>query len=284
MPVQPPDPPPEDILKIKGLSLLIADPGPLDTDIGRVTGTLDDGTEHRQTLGSVVPGTVHVSPDGRTWTAVREQIVNGKVVPTPNAVEWKCLPESFAALIARLLALLLKLVPGLTVTTPLPAGTVGPEVPIDAPSLERLFVTAGIQGGGGTIIWQNNLSELQVFASQIKLQVLEGLLVVSIPVSCDQVKSAIIQVPFAVGSAAAPAGILVATEEMPRGPDSIVKIWGEALVAFAWHALLTVLTKVASKAGVDEDGAALIPVAITAGADGIKILTQARQSFDRVPQ
>jgi hypothetical protein len=112
----------------------------------------------------------------------------------------------------------------------------------------------------------------------------DGLIVVSIPVSCDQVKSTVVQVPFSIGSKAAPAGLIAATEQAPRGPDIIVKVWGESLVAFAWHTLLTVVTRIAGRAGVDADGAGLIPAAIAAGTDGVRILTQARQTFDRVPQ
>lgn len=265
-------------------NLLVSDPGPLDSEVGALTGTLEDGTEYRQALKDPAVGAVYVTSDGRSWTAVREEVVNGEVTVTPTALQWKCEAEGLLSLIVRLIDLLRHLLPSLFPSQPLPAGTVGPELTIDAGSLQRLFQAAATQGGAGTQVWTQNSSELLVSIGQVKLQLDDGLVVVSIPVSCDQVPAAVVQVPFAIGGTSTPSGMVVATEEKPRGPDAIIKIWGEALTAFAWHALLTVLTKVAARAGVDADGAGLIPAAISAGTDGLHILTQARQSFDRVPQ
>ena len=283
-----PEPPPGDLLKLVGAGLLLTSAGPLDTEIGPVGGNLADGTEYRLALKQPAPGATHVTPDGRTWIAVREEVANGKIVPTADAIQWKCLPESFAALIARLIELLRKLFGGLGSAAPLPPGKVGPEIPIDPGSFERLFVSAATQGGApgtpGSVIWQLHGHELEVYASQVQVKLDDGLIAVSIPVSCDQVQSAMVQVPFAIGSKAAPAGMIAATEETPRGPETIVKVWGEALVAFAWQTLLTVVTKVAGSVGVDTDGAMLIPAAISTGTDGVRILTQARQAFDRVPR
>jgi hypothetical protein len=275
---------------LAGIGLLVSDARPLDAEIGSVAGKLPDGAEYRLALGQPAPGTTHVTPDGRVWIAVQEQVLNGQVVPTTSEIQWKYLPEDFADLVARLMALLRKTLPGLGSPAPLPAGTVGPEIPIDPGSFGRLFVSAATQGisgaagAPGTVIWQLQGHELEVFVSQVQVKLDDGLIAVSIPVSCDQVESTIVQVPFAIGSKAAPAGMIAVTEQTPRGPDTIVKVWGEALVAFAWHTLLTVLTKIAGLAGVDADGAGLIPAAITAGTDGVRILTQARQVFDRVPR
>jgi hypothetical protein len=285
-----PIPIPPDPFKPAGGGLLLSGPDPLDTEIGRVAGNLPDGTEYRTASGQPAPGSTHVTPDGRTWIAVREQVADGKVVPTPNAIQWKCLPEDFADLLARLMALLRRLLAGLGAAAPLPAGTVGPEIPIDPGSFTRLFVSAATQAGGaaagstGTVVWQLGGHELEVAVGQVQVKLDDGLIAVSIPVSCDQVKAAVVQVPFAIGSKTAPAGLIAATEQTPRGPDMIVRVWGEALVAFAWQTLLTVLTRIAGRAGVDADGAGLIPAAINAGTDGVRILTQARQTFDRVPQ
>jgi len=284
-----PDPFPFDDV-LTGIGLLVSDAKPLDAEIGRLAGSLPDGTEYRFALGQPAPGTTHVTPDGRTWIAVRESVANGKVVPTTSGIQWKCLAEDFAAMMARLMVVLRRILPGLGSPAPLPAGAVGPEIPIDPGSFGRLFVAAAMQsasipaGAAGVVIWQLHGHELEVFVSQVQVKLDDGLISVSIPVSCDQTKPVIVQVPFAMGRKAAPAGMIVATEESPRGPDIIVKVWGESLVAFAWHTLMTVLTKIAARAGVDADGAGLIPAAISAGTDGVRILTQARQAFDRVPQ
>jgi hypothetical protein len=76
--------------------------------------------------------------------------------------------------------------------------------------------------------------------------------------------------------------MLVATEERPRGPAVIVDAWGDALVAFAWDVLLTVATAVADASGSDKDGAGLIPAALTASPEGLRILTMSRHGFDRI--
>jgi hypothetical protein len=282
MSVPPFEPPPGNILKPTGL--LVSDPGALDAQVGEVTGKLPDGTEYRRAIQPAAAGAVYTTPDGRIWTAVAEQAANGTVVPTPNALQWKCLPEDFSVLAVRLIALLGRSSSSVVVNQPLPPGKVGPELPIDPASFQRLFVAAAMQVNQGPVVWQQNQSELLVAPAQITLQFDDGLVVVSIPVSCDQMGSAIVQVPFAVGGKASPAGLVVATEEKPRGPEAIIGIWGEALLAFAWQALLAVLTKIAAKTGVDTDGAGLIPAAMTAGPDGLHILTQARQAFDRVSQ
>ena len=76
--------------------------------------------------------------------------------------------------------------------------------------------------------------------------------------------------------------MLVATEDRPRGPAIIVDAWGDALVAFAWDVLLTVATAVADASGNDTDGAGLIPAALTASPDGLRVLTMSRHAFDRI--
>jgi hypothetical protein len=267
-----------------GHQLLASVPGPLDSDVGALVRTLADGTEYRQVLLKPTVGTVHVTPDGRSWTAVAETVVNGKVAPSPFTLHWKSGPEDILALILKIIALLRRLFPNLFPATPLPAGTVGPEIPLDPASSQQLFVSAATQGSAPTQVWTKDDSELLVSVGQVTVKFDDGLVVVSIPVSCDQVSAAVIQVPFAVGGKTTPAGMLAATEEHPRGPDVIVKVWGEALTAFAWQTFLSVLTRVASKAGVDVDGAGLIPAAITSGTDGLHILTMARHTFDRVSQ
>ena len=180
-----------------------------------------------------------------------------------------------------LLDLLRRLNPNIVIGKPLPPSTVGPEVPLTTQSFAQLVTAAATQGNQGLLLWTKDDSELIVVTGKITLNLADGLMLVNIPVMCDQVESTI-QVPFAVGGAQTPSGMLVATEEHPRGPDSIIVIWSEALIAFAWQVLLTVVTRVAAATGTDTDGAGLIPVSITATSDGVRVLTMARHAFDRV--
>jgi hypothetical protein len=171
---------------------------------------------------------------------------------------------------------------GLNTVQPLPPGTVGPELPLNRQIFSRLITAAATRGNTGAVVWEAEGSELQVITGKVTVDLNDGLIFLNIPVTCDQVSDATIQVPFAVGSTTAPAGLLVATEERPRGPDAVIAVWSEALVAFAWELLMTVATQAAAAIGTDTDRAALIPVAITANSDAVFVLTMARQAFDRV--
>jgi hypothetical protein len=174
--------------------------------------------------------------------------------------------------------------PDLLPPDPLKPGTVGPEIPLTKNDLQRLVLEAAKRGKAGEVVWTQGESELVVTVGKVAVALDRGLVTLSIPVSCDQTGGALIVVPFAVGDDAHPAGMLVATEERPRGPATIVDAWGDALVAFAWNVLLTAWTALADATGTDEDGAGLIPAALTASPDGLRVLTMSRHAFDRNAQ
>jgi hypothetical protein len=171
--------------------------------------------------------------------------------------------------------------PGLIPPDPLPAGAVGPEIPLNRDAVQRLAVVAATGGGAATVLWSEADNELLVHVGKITIALDHGLVLVGIPVRCDEVGDATIRVAFAVGDEKRPAGLVCATEERPRGPAAIVDLWGEALVAFAWHVLLTMGGAVAGQSGTDADGAELVPAALTASPDGLRILAIARHAFDR---
>jgi len=166
-------------------------------------------------------------------------------------------------------------------TQPLPAGTPGNEVSIDAQTLQNLVVALATESNAPAQVWVKDSSELLVFSGKVQLALNDGLVLMTIPVSCDQ-STARVQVPFAVGSKDQPSGLMFATEERPRGPDVIVDVWGEALTAFAWRLLMDAVVKVAAQSGVDADGAGLVPIALAAAPTGVTLLPMARHPFDRV--
>jgi len=182
----------------------------------------------------------------------------------------------------RLLAELRKNCPGLIPPDPLGAGQVGPEIPIDPKSAVALVQAALKPTRGETLLLREGENELLVEVAKIDLRFGDGAVIVAIPVRCDQVKRAIILVPFAIGSSKRRAGLIAATESAPRGPAVIVELWGEALIALAWQALLGVAAALAAESGRDIDGAGLIPVGLTATENGLQILTMARHPFDRI--
>jgi hypothetical protein len=182
----------------------------------------------------------------------------------------------------RLLAELRNRCPGLIPPDPLEAGQVGPEIPLDPKTAQTLVQAALKSARADTILLHEGENELLIEVSGITLDFGDGAVVVAIPVRCDQVPRAVVHVPFALGSSKRRAGMIAATESAPRGPIVVTQIWGEALTALAWQALLGVSSALAVETGRDVDGAGLIPVALTATKDGLQLLTMARHAFDRV--
>ena len=186
---------------------------------------------------------------------------------------------------ARLLKLVKDRCPGLLPADPLPAGTVGPEIDVNPEELQRLAIVAATSADGvrtDTVVWTEGSSELLVIVAKVLVRVDQGVVLVTIPVSCNQVPHADIDVGFAVGDDERQAGLLATTEDRPRGPRAVVDIWGEALTAFAWQIVLSVTSGIAGATGEDADRAPLVPAALTASPNGLRVLTMARHTFDRV--
>ena len=173
--------------------------------------------------------------------------------------------------------------PHLLPKAPLAAGAVGEEIALDARSAGLLLVAAARRASGGAerVIWQSGPNALEVLAGRVGLQTADGRALVTIPVRCDQTGEAKITVAFAVGSTKRPAGMIAVVSGCPAGPPAIVNLWGEALTAFAWGALMDFAQDVAAESGQDQDRAGLIPGALFATPDGLSLLPMARHSFDR---
>jgi hypothetical protein len=65
----------------------------LDEFVGQLVSLLPDGTEYRQVIGNPGEGDQHTTPDGRSWTAVREEVVEGNVIATPFTLHWRLAGE-----------------------------------------------------------------------------------------------------------------------------------------------------------------------------------------------
>jgi hypothetical protein len=134
-----------------------------------------------------------------------------------------------------------------------------------------------------SVLWQEGADALMIEVARIDVRVGAGLVTVTIPVICDQLRRGrgVVDVDFVVGTPDRPTGLLAAATE-PRGPRVIVRRWSDALTALAWQSVLASLGGVAAAAGIDRDGAALIPTALTATPAGLGITVQARHDIDRV--
>jgi hypothetical protein len=189
---------------------------------------------------------------------------------------------------AKAVAALRKRCPDAFPPAPLKPGQPGPPVPLPAQTAQALYGSTFAAAAGppearaaGGVVWTRSGAELLVRLAQIRVRFLDGFVLVGIPVYCEQTGESEVVVAFAVGSTDAPAGMVIATESVPRGPAAIVDRWGDALTAAAHRALITLTQNIAGAAGEDVDGAPLLPAALQASPDGLEILPQARHAFDR---
>jgi hypothetical protein len=188
--------------------------------------------------------------------------------------------------------------PGLLPPAPLGAGTPLEPLPIlpkEAGVLIAIAARQAVLTAAGArlpedpnqlptvVLWQDGPAALLVEVSAITVRLDEGLVSVGIPVRCDQLPRGreVITVDFVLGTPTRPTGLLAAATE-PRGSRLIVERWGEALTALAWQALLDAVGGIAGAAGTDDDGAVLVPTALTASANGLAIIAQARHAIDRI--
>lgn len=162
-----------------------------------------------------------------------------------------------------------------------PGDAVG-ELALKAKELGPLLASAAGAKEAPETVWSDGTSELLVRASKITLAAADGIIVVTIPVECEETGKQDIAAVFATGSAENPAGLIFAAGDVPEGPAEIVEIWGEHLLALAWTSLLRALTALAAQAGADLDGAGLIPSAMAASRNGIRLQVMARHEMDRV--
>lgn len=173
--------------------------------------------------------------------------------------------------------------PGLLPTGPLPDGEVADTIVVDQKDVERLFSAAlGVDDRRRRkpIIWEQAGSELLVDLHRTRVAVLDGLILIGIPVETVETGRAEVTVAFAVGTPDRLAGMVATTEAKPRGPAAIVDLWAEALTAFAWQTLLDVVERLAARTGVDLDGEPLLPGALVAVKGRLGLVPQAGHVFE----
>ena len=84
---------------------------------------------------------------------------------------------------------------------------------------------------GSAVVWADGEHELLIQPGQVRVLLRDGFVLVGITVFTEQTGTVEITVPFAVGTAAEPAGLMIATEPVPRGPALVVERWGDQLIA-----------------------------------------------------
>lgn len=157
---------------------------------------------------------------------------------------------------------------------------------VDTKSLEHLAPAAARQASGfyrptrrTEVVWVEGDSELEVRFADVKVSTGRGTILVIIPVRCDQTGAESVRVPLAVGSGDLPAGVYAAASRRPLGPEVIVDVWGDALVAFAWDVVLTLVIEVAGSLGKDRTGSRLVPGELVATREGLTVVPMERHRF-----
>lgn len=119
--------------------------------------------------------------------------------------------------------------------------------------------------GRPTIVWQQGASELALDLAKTTLRCDLGLITVVVTVTCDQVKEPTqLEVPFAVGTRDAPAGLVMSTFTRLAGPRIVTDLWSEAVTAYAWECVLELARRVTARLGTDTANRALVPGGIGA--------------------
>ena len=132
------------------------------------------------------------------------------------------------------------------------------------------------------VVWSNGGDELAVDPAKIEVATTAGAIAVTVPVRCDETGPVTFEVTFAVGAPGSPAGLFAATSDRPRGPAVVVDRWADALIAFAWSAVLELASSVAGTIGRDAHGDRLIPGALVATDDGLEVVPVARHRLGRL--
>lgn len=168
-----------------------------------------------------------------------------------------------------------------------PGATAQSSVTIDAAQFQLSMISAlsaPYAAAGASppaeVAWFDYDGEVTVNLAATTVALLDGLILVALALQSDQTGAGQVIVPLSVGTQANPTGMLIGTENRPRGLLALVDRWGEAATAAAWNALLDVAQTLARQAGADANGAPFIPVSITAATTGFTVLPQARQAMD----
>jgi hypothetical protein len=108
------------------------------------------------------------------------------------------------------------------------------------------------------VVWVSGTNELVAHLGAVTLACANGLVTLTVPVACDQAPAATVAVAFAVGTEEAPAGLVMSTYARPDGPAAVVDAWSDALIAFAWEALVRLAQTLCGATGVDAAGRPLV--------------------------
>ena len=159
-----------------------------------------------------------------------------------------------------------------------------PPEPLQQLLRRSLIIAAGLDPSKTTappppVLWDDGTSRLLVHLSDAELRCGHGFVDVSLIVECDATQQARVVCTFVTTPPDRPGGFVWATQDRPRGPQPVVQVWGDSLVALCWRALIDVAVGAAGGAGVDPYGRRTIAATVVASPDGLMITPMAPHRF-----
>ena len=248
-------------------------------EMGNLDGiSLDDILKPSGPGGPTVrPGTITGDFDGIEIRSVQFSSLIGEVAAeVPSGV------DGLNFVTGTVLGRLRKEVPETLPTKPVPPGRKGAVLPVTSAALGTLVRLAALRRteGDESVVWDDGVNQLMVHAAKVRPVVTEGMVRISVPVECDQTH-ATMEIAFAVGSEKRVAGMIAATADRPAGDPLIARVWGDALIAFAYGTLLDLAESLAGASGRDEKNDRLVPRGLVARRGQLSVETQARFVYDR---
>ena len=131
-----------------------------------------------------------------------------------------------------------------------------------------------------TVVWVAGHDELLVYLDRTLITCTSGIVTLSLVVTCDEIRQdQRVDVAFAVGTPARPAGLVMSTFDRVQGPAVIGDTWSGSVTAFAWEAVITVAQQLAAGTGKDAAGRPLVPATIAADKNLLLIGAMARTNL-----
>lgn len=129
------------------------------------------------------------------------------------------------------------------------------------------------------VVWTQGDSELLIHSDKTRIGLSSGVVTLRITVECEEHGRLVIPVPIGVGTKQSPSGLVMTTFEDLEGPAELVAAWSNAIIAFAWEALLEIARVICSEVGNDKRGLPLVPGSIAASPNRLLLQPVARFSL-----
>ncbi len=134
------------------------------------------------------------------------------------------------------------------------------------------------------VVWALGASELLVHIASATLTCTSGLVRIGLDVECDQTGGPVtVSVPFAVGTEAAPSGLVMQTYDRLDADAVLADTWTDAITAFAWESLLELARRICADLGRDTRDRPLVPGSIGAAPQVLLVHPMARHDLGLRP-